>query len=123
MSTKYTATPPAIDELLDRLQCSRIRIPSPAEVRNYLSRYPELTDLVERAAALARERFRDTAQLSLEVYRDREGDDEFLCLNVRQRDYELTIMATIEELWSEFEDELATTRGWLQISTDFQSPR
>lgn len=123
MSTRYTDAPAAIDDMLERLQSSQVRIPSAGEVKDYLSRYPELTDLVERTAASAGEHFGGAAQLSLEVYHDREGDDEFLCLNVRQWKYERTIMTTIERLSSELEDELAQAQGFLLISTDFQPPR
>jgi hypothetical protein len=123
MSTKSTEIPLGTDALLDRLESSGVLVPSPADVKDYLTRYPELAGMVERGAAAAGDRFGDAAQLSLEVYHDREADDEFLCLYVRQREYDRTIMATIEELWSEFDVELAQSRGWLQISTDFQSPR
>jgi hypothetical protein len=109
--------------MLERLQSLQVRIPSTGEVREYLSRYPELTDLVARAAASARERFREEAQVSLELFRDPEAEDEFLTLCVRMMEYPAGVMGTIEEIGCELDDDLAGMRGWFQVTTDFQHPR
>jgi hypothetical protein len=123
MSTRQTDAPSAIDEMLEQLQSRHVLVPSPFEVKDYLSRYPELADLVARIAHSAGRRFGEQAQLSLELYRDPEIEDEYITLYVRMVKYEAAIMDMIEKIRDEFAEDLAEMRGWLLLTTDFQLPR
>ncbi|MBI1927294.1 hypothetical protein HYR99_24015 [Candidatus Poribacteria bacterium] len=100
-----------------------IVIPEPAAIRSYLLRYPDMTELLPPVCKLARERFGVHTQLSLEVYRDSEIEDEYLTLYVRQENYDEHILDMIESISAAYEDEVAGKSGWLLVTTDFRSPR
>jgi len=112
-----------IEELLEHLKSEQIFIPNPEEVSNYLRQYPDIIDLVEFACDETRDRFTLSTQLSLELYRDPESDDEYPTLYVRQEKYEEDIMYVIEDIWSTYEYELTTKLGDFLITTDFDFPR
>jgi hypothetical protein len=112
-----------IEELLEHLKSDQIVIPNPEEVSDYLRQYPDIIDLVEFACDETRDRFTPPTQLSLELYRDPESDDEYLTLYVRQEKYEEDIMDVIEDVWSTYEHELTTKLGDFLITTDFDFPR
>ncbi|MDD5309205.1 MAG: hypothetical protein PHU25_17975 [Deltaproteobacteria bacterium] len=65
-----------------------MRIPQPDEIRVYLALFPDPADLAADLCAAAAQRFGDRAQVSLELYRSREFDDEYLTIYVRQERYE-----------------------------------
>jgi hypothetical protein len=112
-----------IEELLEHLKSDQIVIPNPEEVSDYLRQYPDIIDLVEFACEETRSHFLLPTQLSLELYRDPESDDEYLTLYVRQEKYEEDIMDVIEDVWSTYEHELTTKLGDFLITTDFDFPR
>lgn len=111
-----------IEEMFSSLSLRGIRIPDVAEVRDYLLRYPDMTDVVALVCDLASEHFGAGTQLSLELYHDPEIDDEYLTLYVRQERYEQHVMRTIEDLWTACGPYLAQTSGWLLVTTDFAPP-
>jgi hypothetical protein len=92
-------------------------------VRDYLLRYADMIDLVLSVCTSAREKFSAPTQLSLELYRDPEIEDEYLTLYVRQKNYEANILDTIENISAPFDAELSTKSGWLLATTDFSPPR
>ena len=108
--------------LLNWLLDHRVLIPEPAEVRNYLTRYFELTSIVRSTCKLALDRFGLQAQLSLEIYGDPETEDEYLTLYIRQNRYSEDILNAIEALRSAYEVDLADSSGWFLITTDFRPP-
>jgi hypothetical protein len=112
-----------IEELLDHLKSDQIVIPNPEEVSDYLRHYPDIIDLVEFACDETRDRLALPTQLSLELYRDPDSDDEYPTLYVRQEKYEEDIMDVIEDVWSTYEHELTTKLGDFLITTDFDFPR
>ncbi|HUW57877.1 MAG TPA: hypothetical protein VMZ92_14650 [Planctomycetota bacterium] len=100
-----------------------VRIPRPADVRQYLLRYPDLTSLLPRMSNRTWQVFRERAQLSLEVYRDPEIEDEYLALYVRQESYGPDIMDMIRAVLGAFHKDLAEKSGWILVTTDFAPPR
>ena len=110
------------EEALSKLQSLEIDIPKPADVREYLHRYPDMIDLLPSVCSVTRERFGIDTRLSLEVYHDPEIDDEYLTLYVRQKHYDKQIMKTIEDIWATYDEELAERSGWLHVTTDFRPP-
>lgn len=112
-----------IEAALSRLGSEGIVIPQPATVRDYLLRYPDIADLLPSVSKVARDRLGMRTQLSLEVYRDPEIDDEYLTLYVRQDNYDEHILDLIESISAEYEDKLAGRSGWLLVTTDFRPPR
>ena len=112
-----------IQEVLERLQQNQILMPQPGEVRDYLLRFFDIVDLLQPVCESAREKFGAGTQLSLEVYRDPEINDEYVTLYARQKNYDAKIMDTIEKISSEFDEKLTKSSGWLLLTTDFNPPR
>jgi hypothetical protein len=111
-----------IEPLLEQLRAQGIRIPRPAEVRDYLTRYPDVIASVRNASAVAVPAFAGKAVLSLELYVDPEIEDRYLTLYVRQNTYDQDIMERIERVWESYDCELDASSGWFLITTDFQPP-
>lgn len=111
-----------IEKVLNQLQQDGITIPRPSEVRDYLIRYSDMTDLVLSVCGLTRQQFDSQVQLSLEVYHDPEIEDEYLTLYVRQRNYDEDILGTIEDIYAQYEGKLTGKSGWFLMTTDFRSP-
>jgi hypothetical protein len=110
-----------IEPTLERLRVQGIRIPYPAEVRDYLSRYPDLLSLTRKVCELASAEFAGKATLSLEPYVDPEIGDRRLTLYVRQEPYDHSIWDGIERIRASYEDEIADLSGWLQVTVDFRA--
>jgi len=111
------------EQILDRLQRNQIAIPQPAEVRDYLDRFQDLMDLLPRICERVRERLGAQPQLSLEIYSDPEIEDAYLTLLVRQENYALDLLDTLDKISAEFDPELAQKSGWILVTTDFDPPR
>lgn len=114
---------PIIENTLSRLSSLEVRIPHPGEIRNYLFRYYDLTDLLLPVSEDARQHFGPQVQLSLEIYRDPEIEDEYMALYVRQHEYDEFVMKKIKEIRAEYEEGLMGKTGWFLLTTDFHPPR
>ncbi|MFQ6609153.1 MAG: hypothetical protein ACE5EE_11600 [Fidelibacterota bacterium] len=112
-----------IEDALKQIKKIEVNIPQPGAVRDYLVRYSDITSLITLVCSMAREELGVDTQLSLEVYRDPEIEDEYLALYVRQESYDELIMDKIEELCAEYEEELTGKSGWFIVTTDFRPPR
>jgi len=112
-----------IETVLSLLVSKGTLIPVLATVRDYLTNYPDMIDLLIPVCKIAKERFGMRAQLSLEVYRDPEIDDEYLTIYVRQDEYDENIVEIIESMSDEYEHMFADRFGWLLVTTDFGPPR
>lgn len=112
-----------IEIALKQILQQRVFIPQPAEVRNYLTRYPDMIDISTSVCKTISERFGIQARLFLEVYHDPEIEDEYLTLYVRQEHYDVNILDMIENISTKYDEELAGKSGWLLVTTDFQPPR
>jgi hypothetical protein len=100
-----------------------VLVPNPAEVQDYLAAHPDMVELVERVSAAVARRFAGRAQVSLELYRDPEIDDEYVTLCVRQDPYDEDIMDQIDEAAGDYPAELAELSGWFLVTTDFEPPQ
>ena len=114
---------PALEAVLGEVTSLGVLVPDPDEVRVYLSEHPDMADLTRRVCAKAMARLGTAAQVSLEVYRDPEADEEDLAVYFRQRQYDEGIMAAIDGVWPEYARDLANTSGYIMLTTDFQPPR
>lgn len=114
---------PQVEEVLKSLPQMQVLLPRGGEVRHYLLRHSDLCDLLPAICLAVRERFGTDTQLSLEVYRDSEIEDEYLTLYVRQRCYGPDIVEAIEEIREGYEEKLSGRSGWFLVTTDFRSPR
>jgi len=110
-------------DVLQALLQQGVVIPRPLEVQGYLDRYSELCDILPAASKNIRDRFDESAQLSLELYRDSEIEDEYLTLYVRQEHYDSDILDKLNDISASFDSQLRLTPGWFLITTDFQPSR
>jgi hypothetical protein len=110
-------------DVLQALLQQGVIIPCPLEVQEYLDRYSELCDILPAASKNVRDRFDENVQLSLELYRDPEIEDDYLTLYVRQEHYDSDILTELNSISASFDGQLRLTPGWFLITTDFQPPR
>jgi len=120
--TTEVTTSATIESLLQRLQARGIKIPRADEVRDYLTRYPDVIGLTEKVCNLARAEFAGRAELSLELYIDPEIDDPHLTLYVQQNTFDQIAWSKIERIQNSYELELADLLGWLHVVADFRAP-
>lgn len=112
-----------IDMLIANTLKNGIRVPEIPKVKNYLFDFPELIEILPSVCKVTREKFPlGKAQLSLELDRDIEGQDEQLVLFVRQDHYEGNILEIIDEIRSKYSDSLVGKKAWFIVMTDFASP-
>ncbi len=111
-----------VEPLLESLRARGIRIPRPAEVSDYLTHYPDVIELAEKVCELTREEFDGSAELSLELYRDPEIDDQYLTLYVRPDVWDQVTWDKIERIHYGYELELADLSGWFLVMADFRAP-
>ena len=116
-----TAQP--IEALLEQLCAQGIRIPRPAEVRDYLTRYPDVIASVRNASEVAVREFAGKAVLSLELYVDPEIDDRYLVLYVRQEEIDPNLYEMVQRVSEGYDCELDGSNGCFWVMTDFQPPK
>ena len=88
----------------------------------YLAKYPDIrTPLTEVWSAASKE-FRTDAVLSIEVFSEPDEDDEYLSLYVRQEEYQDDILDRIDTIRAQMRESLATNKGRILLTTDFQPP-
>ena len=110
-----------LEKALASLRLYRIEIPAALEIRDYLLRFPRLGIVIPSIARIVREKVGPETQLSLEMYRDPEIQDEYLVLLARRAVYQPEFLQTLDELSSQAADILPLESGWLVITTDFRS--
>jgi len=112
-----------IEDLLSRVQSAVVTVPDPAKVADYLLAHLDMGGVLLSACGAACKSFGPDMQLSLEVYRDPEIDDEYLTLYVRPKKYDSTLLDRIDTVRAEYQGNLADKSGWFLVTTDFQPPR
>jgi WD40 repeat protein len=108
---------------LDQLAQHDVLLPQPADVDRYLAAHRALGKLLPTICAKAREVFGSSDELSLELYKDPEIDDQYLTLYVRQQRYAPDLMEKIDRFSRQFDDSLEKPSGYLLITSDFRRPR
>jgi len=112
-----------ITQVLSQVEALEILIPDSEDVRNYLIHYPDIIDLIIPICELVKEKFKHPTQILLEVYHDPEIVDEYISIEIRQRKYDESVMKRIEEIGTEYENELIGKNGWILVTTDYRQPR
>lgn len=127
-ATDVTCTPDAellghIQLTLKALETDSIVISSHEEVSDYISRHPDMLEVLLHVAKLTSEEFSNKGSLSVEVYNDPEIGDEYLTLYVRQEQYDDYILKQIDSIRERYEELLTHKSGWIVVTTDFEVPR
>ena len=95
-------------------------VPNSPNVAAYLAHHVDLREPVQTIAETLVEEFGENSEISLDLYMDREIDDQYLCFYVRQSEYDDDLMERLEEASTRYEDALAECSGWILITTDFR---
>jgi hypothetical protein len=112
-----------VEPLLEQLRAQGIRIPRPAEVRDYLTRYPDVMASIRNASEVAVREFAGKAVLSLELYVDPEIDDRYLALYVRQEKNDPNLYEMVQRVSEGYDCQLDGSNGCFWVMTDFQPPK
>ncbi|MFN3762324.1 MAG: hypothetical protein ACK4WK_03865 [Anaerolineae bacterium] len=111
-----------MEETLEEVSRQHVPIVGPAEVRDYLLRYPDIIELVPQVIRLAR-RDLPEAQLILTVYQDPEIDEEeYLVIYARFAHYDESVIEKIDTVMDKYLRQLVSREGWIQLTTDFRPP-
>ena len=100
-----------------------ILIPQPSELRQYFLAHPEILDVIVAVCEAVRHKFAAPTQLSLEIYKDPEIEDEYPTLYVRQTQYDKNLLGQLKKSRSEYEQILVINNGWFLLTTDFRPPK
>ncbi|MDD1686528.1 hypothetical protein [Methanoregula sp.] len=98
------------------------RFSHPGEVIDYLQKHRGIYDLTLYACTLTEEEFGSRAQISLELYKDPEIDDQYLTIYVRQNEYEPDIIKKIDAICKEYASAMTGEEGYILVTTDFHPP-
>lgn len=107
-----------IDKIL-KLVSQQILVKNYDKVRDYLSRFPDLLDLIPKVIEVARRNFPD-GSFVLDLYEDPEIVDQYLVLYIRLKNYDETFSDRLKETQKQFIYNLENKDGWIQLTTDFQ---
>jgi hypothetical protein len=103
-----------------------VKIINVFDVRNFLNsesfKLSSYETIITKIIKLKRVEFGDSAQLSLQINRDPEIDNEFLKFYIRQNEYSTDFMDKIDRLQEKYFEDLHKYDIWLLVSTDFKSP-
>jgi hypothetical protein len=91
-----------IEQVLSQVKQLEILIPDMDDVQNYLIHFPDIIDLIIPICMLVKEKFWHPTQISLEVYHDPEIIDEYISIEIRQNNYDRSVMKRIEEIGIDF---------------------
>lgn len=89
------------------------------EVSEYLLRFPDMRETVNRVIRVAREHLPE-AQLELVVSTDPESDDSYLVLYARFPEYTPDVMERIRAARRAYLPYLRGKSGWILLTTDFR---
>lgn len=111
----------AVNETLQNIS-GIVRITDPTAIVGYLSRYPDLINLV---AEMAGETFQvcPASELTLQYSIDIESGAEDLALFVRYSSYPSGFLNTLESINDKYDAQLRSSAGLFMVMTDYQSPK
>lgn len=111
------------EDALTEIERRAISVPAPDSVREYLISHADTIDALRCITAEVFGYFANRAQVSLELYRDPEVDDEYLTVYVRQEKYDANILEQIDIVSALCESSIEDISGWILLTTDFRPPR
>ncbi len=97
-----------------------VKITDPESILEFIREDQQLEAVLITILERAAESF-DDSTLFLEVFKDRESQDRFPVLQIRQTNYDKSLMARIRKFRDEMGDILNECDTWVHVTTDFQS--
>jgi hypothetical protein len=101
---------------------SIVQIPNRTAVVSYLSRYPDLINVVADMAGET-SLVCPAAELTLQYQLDIESDEEDLALFVRYASYPSGFLRTLESINDKYDAQLRSSPGLFMVMTDYQIPK
>src|SRR5262245_7790258 len=98
-------------------------LPKRAAVSRFLETDSQLAEMLPGVCRQVRASLGAAVELSLELYKDPEIDDQYLTLYVRQHGYDVSIMDRIDAVRDDLAPVLNRLANRLLITTDFCPPR
>jgi len=98
-------------------------MPETADLAAYLLAHEQLTTLMPGICLEARQALGRDVELSLEVYKDPEVDDQYLTLYARKEWYEPDFLERLQAVNDRFSQRLEGVLGYFLLATDFARPR
>jgi hypothetical protein len=123
VSQTNTAITAQIEKVLNLILHQNILIPHPDSLRNYLLQHLDMLNVLPFVCKIAVDRAGSSSQLSLEIYRDPEIQDEYLTLYIRRSQYDESINTLIDAITIECREYFNNSEGWLIVTTDFRPPQ
>jgi len=108
----------SVDNLIRWME-SNVKVNNPKNIKNYLSRFSDLTDLIPIAVGIAKKHFPESS-IVLDVYVDPEINDSYIILYIRLCQYDDSFIDKLAIAESELFPLLADKEGWIQMTTDFE---
>ncbi len=106
-----------IDDLIIWLE-SNVEINNRTYIKNYLSLFSDLIELIPIAVSVAKKHFPE-AHIVIDLYEDPEIDDSYIVLYIRLSHYDNSFIEQLAAAESEMLPLLVNKKGWIQFSTDF----
>ena len=106
-----------IDKIIEELN-NKVEINNPQHIRDYLSIFADLIDLLPIAVSIAQKHFPESS-IVLDVYVDPEIDDSYIVLYIRLSHYDDSFIERLAEAENEMLPLLVNKKGWIQLTTDF----
>jgi hypothetical protein len=103
-------------------EASRVFVVRSEELDVYLAKHTDLATIIEQICKALREKFGDSTELALELYKDPEDPHRYPVIYVRREHYEQGIFDHIETVTDRFRDQIEATGGDLLVTTDFRHP-
>ena len=107
----------SVDDLIIWLE-SNVEINNRTHIKNYLSLFSDLIDLIPIAVSVAKKHFPE-AHIVVDVYKDTEIEDSYIVLYIRLSHYDESFIERLAEAESEILPLLVNKSGWIQLTTDF----
>jgi hypothetical protein len=112
-----------VEFLLSTMASDGVVLQDPTSIRNYLHKYSDLVLILLPIYMVVQERLGSETQLTLQLYRDPEIEDEYLTLYARTNNYDQAYIDKVMEISRQVGSLLTDAAGWLLVTTDFRPPQ
>ena len=111
----------SVDDLIILLE-SNVEINNRTHIKNYLSLFSDLIDLIPIAVSVAKKHFPE-GHIVVDVYKDPEIEDSYIIFYIKLSQYDDSFIDRLATAESELLPLLVNKKGWIQLSTDFLSTK
>lgn len=99
-----------------------IDIINPSLIRDYLSLFPDLSEIMLFICLDCYSFFGPTIKISIELEKEERYEDSYLIVSICKNYYEDTFMEQIESIRRNYYNHIYNSKGFLLLTTDFNHP-